>query len=72
VICVNAPFVLATPHHSLEWVKRNSTSYLASYEEMLSEYELAILNLEEQLKYLRKEYDRIREDREKRLYGLRR
>jgi len=68
----NVPFVLATPHHSVEWVKRNSTSYLASYEEILSEYELAITNLEEQLKYLRKEYVLIREDHENRSYGLRR
>lgn len=66
----NAPFVLATPHHSMEWVKRSRTSYGGSYEELLSEYELAIARLQEQLEYLQNEYHQIRNEYNKKLSDL--
>jgi len=63
----NTPFVLATPHHSMAWIRRNHISYTESYEEILSEYELAIARLQEQLNYLQSEYFQIKEEYNKRL-----
>jgi serine protease AprX len=65
----NTPFVLATPHHSMEWVRRSSIPYVESYEEIVSEYELAIAKLQEQLEYLQTEYYQLQEEYNKKLRG---
>ena len=67
----NVPFVLATPHHSTEWVRRSCTSYVSSYEEMLLEYEFTIAKLQEQVEYLQKEYYQIQKEYNKRLHDSR-